>query len=57
MLPDLKSADNEQDLLLEKDFARICSSDLKGLDDGHCIVYGHDSVYKFMENIERGSLL
>lgn len=57
MLPDLKSVDNEQDLLLEKDFYEDMFSDLKGLDDGHCIVYGHDSVYKFMENIERGSLL
>lgn len=57
MLPDLKSVDNEQNLAIEKEFYENMFSDLKGLDDGHCIVYGHDRIYNFMENIERGSVL
>ncbi len=57
MLPDLKSIDKEQDLSIEKNFYEDMFSDMKGLDDGHCIVYGHDRIYKFMEGIERGSLL
>lgn len=57
MLPDLESVDSEQNLKIEKEFYEKMFSDLKGLDDGHCIVYGHDRIYKFMEDIERGSVL
>lgn len=57
MLTNLKSVDDEQNLEVEKDFYENMFSDLKGLDDGHCIVYGHDRIYNFMEDIERGSVL
>ena len=30
---------------------------LKGIDDGHCVVYGYDEIYDFMSDIPRGSLL
>jgi ubiquinone/menaquinone biosynthesis C-methylase UbiE len=57
MLTNLESVDSEQDLAVEKEFYEKMFSDLKGFDDGHCIVYGHERVYNFMEGIENGSLL
>mgnify|MGYP001557806905 FL=1 len=57
MLPNLESVDKEQDISLEKGFYEDMFSNLKGFDDGHCIVYGHDRIYKFMEGIERGNVL
>ncbi len=57
LLPDLESVDSEQDLAIEKDFYENMFSDVKGLEDGHCIVYGHERIYNFMDNIEKGSVL
>ena len=57
MLPDLKSVDEEQNLAVEKEFYENMFSDLKGFDDGHCIVYGHEKIYEFMEGIEGGTVL
>ncbi len=57
LLPDLESVDSEQNLLIEKEFYENMFSDLKGFDDGHCIVYGHDRVYNFMGEIEKGNVL
>jgi SAM-dependent methyltransferase len=57
MLPDLESVDNEQNLAVEKEFYENMFSDLKGLDDGHCIMYGHERIYNFMNGIEKGSVL
>jgi ubiquinone/menaquinone biosynthesis C-methylase UbiE len=30
---------------------------LRGPEDGHCITYGHDQVYDFVNTLERGTLL
>ena len=57
MLPDLKSLDGEQNLEIEKGFYENMFSDLKGFDDGHCIVYGHERIYEFCDNIKKGNLL
>ena len=57
MLPDLKSLDSEQDLAMEKGFYENMFSDVKGFDDGHCIVYGHERIYEFCDDIEKGNLL
>ena len=57
MLPSLESVDNEQDLALEKEFYEEMFSDVKGFDDGHCIVYGHERIYEFMKDIETGSVI
>lgn len=57
MLSNMESVDHEQDLLAEKIFYEKMFSDLKGFDDGHCIVYGHEKIYEFMENVPRGSLI
>lgn len=57
MLPNLESIDNEQNLQIEKEFYENMFSDLKGYDDGHCIVYGQEQIYEFMESIERGSVI
>ncbi len=57
MLTNLESVDSEQDLAIEKDFYENMFSDLKGFDDGHCIVYGHERIYNFMDDIEKGSVL
>ena len=57
MLVDLKSADNEQDVADEKEFYEKMFSNLRGLEDGHCITYGHEKIYNFVDQIERGSVL
>lgn len=57
MLPDINNDVKEQDVALEKEFYEKMFTNLKGLDDGHCIVYGHEHVYQIMQTIERGSLL
>lgn len=57
MLRDLTSADSEQDLAQEKEFYENMFSGVKGFEDGHCIVYGHEKIYRFMEDVPRGSLL
>lgn len=57
LLPDLRSVDHEQDVAVEKQFYEKMFSDLNGYEDGHCIVYGHERIYEFMEGIERGTLL
>jgi SAM-dependent methyltransferase len=57
MLPDVKSADSEQDLEVEKDFYEKMFGGLRGLEDGHCIVYGHEQIYDFVSEIKGGTLL
>ena len=57
MVPDLKSVDTEQDLAVEKDFYEDMFSDIKGYEDGHCIVYGQEKIYEFMERYDRGTIL
>jgi len=57
MLPSAASADGEQNLALEKQFYEDMFSGLKGPDDGHCISYGHERVYDFVNQIERGTVL
>lgn len=46
-----------QDLHEEMDFYQNMYQDLKGIDDGHCVVYGYDELYNFMKDVPRGSLL
>jgi SAM-dependent methyltransferase len=57
MLPRGLSADGEQDLAVEKQFYEDMFSGVKGEDDGHCIVYGHERVYEFVNQIEKGTVL
>ena len=57
MLVDVKNQDKEQDLGVEKQFYEDMFSGLKGFEDGHCIVYGHEKIYEFMDGIERGTVL
>ena len=57
MLPRGQSTDGEQDLAVEKKFYEDMFSDLKGVDDGHCIVYGHEKIYEFVNQIESGTVL
>lgn len=57
MLPSLESVDNEQDIDVEKKFYEKMFSNLKGLDDGHCVVYGYERIYEVMESIERGKVI
>lgn len=47
----------QQDLQEEMGFYQSMYRDLKGLDDGHCVVYGYEKIYDFMEGIPKGSLL
>jgi len=46
-----------QDFREEQEFYQRLFSNLNGLDDGHCIVYGYDLLYNFMNNILPSSLL
>lgn len=46
-----------QDLFEEHTFYQNLYSNLKDLDDGHCVVYGYDEIYDFMADIPRGTLL
>ena len=57
MLSERPKGDGEQDLAVERKFYEDMFSGLKGLEDGHCIVYGHERVYEFMDGLERGTLL
>jgi SAM-dependent methyltransferase len=57
MLPSGLRADGEQNLAVEKQFYEDMFSDLKGVDDGHCITYGHERIYEFVNQIERGTVL
>lgn len=47
----------QQNLDEEQTFYEQMYSDLKGLDDGHCVVAGYDDLYQFMQGIEPGTLL
>ncbi|MCI0564892.1 MAG: methyltransferase domain-containing protein [Nitrososphaera sp.] len=47
----------QQNLQEEKSFYENLFSDLDGLDDGHCVVYGKQEVYEFMHDIPTGTLL
>lgn len=57
LLPDLNAVNMEQDVQKEKDFYENMFANLSGFEDGHCIVYGHEKIYEFMEEIERGTLI
>ena len=61
-LPDvhLHAADTEtktQDLAEEKQFYDQMYANLKGLDDGHCVVYGYEELYNFMGDLPTGTCL
>lgn len=47
----------DQDLDEEMAFYEKMYSNLDGLDDGHCVVYGYDEIYDFMSDIPQGSIL
>ena len=47
----------DQDLIEEQNFYDNLYSDLKDLDDGHCVVYGYEELYDFMSDIPSGTLL
>jgi SAM-dependent methyltransferase len=57
MLSDQASRDGEQNVALEKQFYEDMFAGIKGVEDGHCIVYGHDKVYDFMDQLPRGTVL
>jgi ubiquinone/menaquinone biosynthesis C-methylase UbiE/uncharacterized protein YbaR (Trm112 family) len=57
MFSNAQKTDGEQNLAVEKQFYEDMFAGIKGVEDGHCIVYGHDRVYDFMKAIQRGSLL
>jgi len=57
MLPSGVGADDEQNLAVEKKFYEDMFSDLKGVEDGHCITYGHERIYDFVKRVERGTVL
>jgi SAM-dependent methyltransferase len=57
MLSGVEAKDGEQNLSVEKDFYENMFSGLKGVEDGHCIVYGHEKIYDFVGQIERGTVL
>ena len=46
-----------QELHEEQRFYENLFSTLDGLDDGHCVVYGYDEIYKFMSNVRTGTVL
>lgn len=57
LLLDTNTPNMEQNVQKEKDFYENMFANLSGFEDGHCIVYGHDKIYKFMEEIERGTII
>lgn len=57
LLTGLQSLDHEQDLKEEKEFYEGMFSNLKGYEDGHCIVYGHDRIYAQLDGLEPGPLI
>lgn len=46
-----------QDIQEEKKFYENMYSNLQGIDDGHCVVYGYQDLYDFMDDIPTGALL
>lgn len=53
-----QSAEEEtQDLGAEQHFYEHMFSNLADLEDGHCLVYGYDTIYDFMKDVPRGTLL
>ena len=57
MLPDSAGSESEQDTIVEKEFYEAMFGWLRGPEDGHCVVYGHDKLYDFMSGLERGTVL
>jgi ubiquinone/menaquinone biosynthesis C-methylase UbiE/uncharacterized protein YbaR (Trm112 family) len=57
LLTDSHGVETEQDTREEKDYYEAMFGGLRGPEDGHCIVYGHDSIYRFMDELERGTVL
>lgn len=57
LLPDSQMVEKEQDTVVEKEYYEAMFGGLRGPEDGHCIVYGHDSIYEFMKGLERGTVL
>jgi len=57
MLPKSQMADGEQDLQAERKFYEDMFAGVKGVEDGHCIVYGHDKIYDYVSEVERGTML
>jgi SAM-dependent methyltransferase len=58
MLSEGVGADGEQNLAVEKKFYEDMFAGVKGVEDGHCIVYGHERIYEFVNEIpEKGTVL
>jgi len=57
MIPEMQGREVDQDLAVEKKFYEEMFSNLKGFEDGHCIVYGKDRLYDYVSGIERGTML
>jgi len=57
MLPNSFGPDGEQNVAIEKQFYEDMFSDLKGVEDGHCITYGHERIYEFVNQAKRGAVL
>lgn len=57
MLKEKDKTHRDQDLTIEREFYEKMFSGLTGPDDGHCIVYGQERLYDFMDDVERGTLL
>lgn len=47
----------DQNIFEEKEFYENMYKDLKGEDDGHCVVYGYDDLYNFCSTLPKGELL
>jgi ubiquinone/menaquinone biosynthesis C-methylase UbiE/uncharacterized protein YbaR (Trm112 family) len=50
-------SDGEQDLGVEQKFYEDMFAGVRGVEDGHCIVYGHERIYEFVGQVERGTVL
>ena len=57
MLQESPSLEVEQDTVVEKEFYEAMFGGLRGPEDGHCVVYGHERLYEFMSGLERGTVL
>ena len=57
MLTGVQAPDGEQDIANEKEFYEQMFGGVTGVEDGHCIVYGHDKIYDFVSQVERGTVL
>ena len=52
-----KDQERDQNVAVEKEFYEDMFGNLKGLEDGHCIVYGYEEIYELMKSVERGTVI